>query len=239
MNNEGLITSYDVHLCESYMTKRFPNIKKIVSLDYNPNSHHNDEHRTEHNGFVGIVLDCKSVDNYLDIIETANNLIGWYTGYVDLRLKTKTGYIPYRFNNLNGQFLCNDKKGEYELNEFLKSAPNLLCFSIIAEAKFSTIYHQKPNEVFYHVTDSEQVDKITQHGLAPKSLGNFTSRIYLGKKYEELIEFWEGNVNDVVVLQVDVSNVKLFNLYRDHRISTAVFTYDNIPPSQIIVKGQL
>lgn len=43
----------------------------------------------------------------------------------------------------------------------------------------------------------------------------------------------EGNLNDMVILKVDVSNVRLFKLYRDQRNSIAVFTYDNIPPSQI------
>lgn len=141
--------------------------------------------------------------------------------------------------NFNGEFICNGKKREYELNDFMSSSPNLLHFSIILEAKFSTIYHQQPNEVFYHVTDLDKLDKILQQGLVPKSLGNFPDRIYLGKNIAEITDMLEGNVNDAVLLQVDVTNVKLFKLYRDQRNSTAVFTYDNIPPSQIIVKGQL
>ena len=49
----------------------------------------------------------------------------------------------------------------------------------------------------------------------------------------------QGNLNDMVILKVDVSNVRLFKLYRDQRNPTAVFTYDNIPPSQIQVLNTL
>lgn len=77
--------------------------------------------------------------------------------------------------------------------------------------------------------------KILSKGLVPRSQGNFPDRIYLGKSLSEIKNMVAGNLNDMAILKVDVSNIKLFKLYRDQRNSTAVFTYDNIPPSQIEV----
>lgn len=117
--------------------------------------------------------------------------------------------------------------------------PKLVSFALILEAKFSEVYHQKPNEVFYHGTDKSKVQSILKQGLVPKSDGNFPDRIYLGKSVSEIVDMIGGNVNDLVILKVDVSNVKLYKLYRDQRNSSAVFTYDNIPPSQIEIDNEL
>ena len=232
--SEGLIKSYNIDTCKSYMQKKFPNIRRIVSLKNNPYMEHGQIKKAKHNDFVGIVLDCNNFDNYMEIIETANNLLGWFTGHIELRQQVKGGYIPYTFYNLNGRFYwVNGRGGGMYLHDYLKHNPKLSFFSIIIEAKFGEIYHQKPNEVFYHATDKSVLHKILTKGLVPKSQGNFPERIYLGKSLSEIKDMVEGNLNDMVILKVDVSNVRLFKLYRDQRNSTAVFTYDNIPPSQI------
>jgi RNA:NAD 2'-phosphotransferase (TPT1/KptA family) len=128
---------------------------------------------------------------------------------------------------------------EISLYDFLDKNPQLTSFSIILEAKFSEVYHQKPNEIFYHATNKSVLQKILTIGLVPRSEGNFPERIYLGKNISEIKDMVQGNLNDMVILKVDVSNIKLFKLYRDQRNPTAVFTYDNIPPSQIQVLNTL
>lgn len=234
--SEGLIKSYNMDLCKSYMQKKFPNIRRIVSLENNPYMEHGRIGKAKYNDFIGIVLDCNNISNFRKIIETANNLLGWFTGHIDLRQKVNKGYIPYTFYNFNGRFFCPyERGGGIDLNDFLKQNHLLTFFSIIVEAKFGEVYHQKPNEIFYHATDSSVLPKILSKGLIPRSQGNFPDRIYLGKSLSEIKNMVAGNLNDMVILKVDVSNIKLFKLYRDQRNSTAVFTYDNIPPSQIEV----
>ena len=234
--SEGLIKSYNIDTCKSYMQKKFPNIRRIVSLEDNPYMEYGQSGKAKYNDFVGIVLDCNNVSNYKEIVKTANNLLGWFTGYIDLRQKVKTGYIPYTFYNDNGDFFCPLKRGGgVYLDDFLRQKPELTFFSIILEAKFGEVYHQKPDEVFYHATDKSVLPKILAKGLVPRSLGNFPERIYLGKNLSEIKDMVGTNLNDMVILKVDVSNVNLFKLYRDQRNPTAVFTYDNIPPSQIEV----
>lgn len=232
--SEGLIKSYDMDLCKSYLLKKFPNILKIASLKYNPYMRRGRGNEPQYNDFVGINLDCSDIGNFTDIIKTANNLLGWFTSHIELRQKVNSGYIPYTFYNFNGEFIYTTKLGEaINLYEFLNEKPQLVTFSIILEAKFSEVYHQKPNEVFYHATDKSVLDKILAKGLIPKSMGNFPERIYLGKNISEIKDMVQGNLKDMVILKVDVSNIRLFKLYRDQRNPTAVFTYDNIPPSQI------
>ena len=194
----------------------------------------------QYNDFVGIKLDSNNISNFSEIIKTANNLLGWFTSHIDLEQMVNNGYIPYRFFNFNGEFICTTKRGkEISLYDFLDKNPQLTSFSIILEAKFSEVYHQKPNEIFYHATNKSVLQKILTIGLVPRSEGNFPERIYLGKNISEIKDMVQGNLNDMVILKVDVSNIKLFKLYRDQRNPTAVFTYDNIPPSQIQVLNTL
>ncbi len=234
--SEGLIKSYSMDICKSYMMKRFPNILKIISLKYNPYMERGEGNEPEYNDFVGIKLDCDDIGNFTDIVKTANNLLGWFTSHIDLRQTVKNGYIPYRFYNFNGKFTYVGKNGvRMDLYDFLDMSPKLESFSIILEAKFSEVYHPKPNEEFYHATDKSMLKKIMSKGLIPRSLGNFPERIYLGKSVSDIKDMVEGNLKDMVLLKVDVSNIRLFKLYRDQRNPTAVFTYDNIPPSHIEV----
>ena len=238
--SEGLIKSYNMDLCKSYMKKKFPNILKIVSLKYNPYKKRGKGNEPQYNDFVGIKLDCNDISNFTEIIKTANNLLGWFTSHIDIEKRVNNGYIPYRFFNFNGEFICTSKSGkEIDLYDFLSQEPQLISFSIIVEAKFSDIYHQKPNEVFYHATDKSVLQKILTKGLVPRSEGNFPERIYLGKSLSDIKDMVQDNINQIVILKVDVSNIKLFKLYRDQRNSTAVYTYDNIPPSQIQVQNTL
>ena len=238
--SEGLIKSYNMDICKSYMQKRFPNILKIASLKYNPYMKRGKGNEPQYNDFVGIKLDCNNISNFTEIVKTANNLLGWFTSHIDLEQTVNNGYIPYRFFNFNGEFICTAKRGEeIDLYDYLGQNPQLTSFSIILEAKFSEVYHQKPNEVFYHATNKSVLQKILTKGLIPRSEGNFPERIYLGKNISEIKDMVQGNLNDMVILKVDVSNVRLFKLYRDQRNPTAVFTYDNIPPSQIQVLNTL
>lgn len=231
---EGLIKTYNMDISKTFMKKKFPNILRIVSLDKNPYMENGEFKKTKNNDFIGIVLDYNNVENYMQIIKTANDLLGWFTGHIQIRQKVRNGYIPYIFYNYGNKFVCNDKFGrEITLSDFLNENFTLGFFAIILEAKFGEIYHQKPNEIFYHAANPDVIHKILKQGLTPRSNGNHPDRIYLGKNLSEIYKMVGVDLNKKVLLRVDVSNIKLFKLYRDNRNSTAVFTYDNIPPSQI------
>lgn len=231
--HEGLIKSYDIDQCKEYIKRRFPNITKIVSLQNNP---YDRKYKYPINGndFVGVVLDKNNIGNYKEVSLILENLLGWFTGCIVLRTQAKGGYIEYQFNKFNEEYICQLKNGNsLFLDDFLSTSPSLQLFYLIVESKFSEVYHQRPNEIFYHATESNKVDKIKHLGLCPKSYGNFPERIYLGKDISEIYDMVEGNISQMALFQVDVSDVKLYKLYRDQRNSTAVFTYDNIPPNRI------
>ena len=232
--NEGLIKSYDMDICQKYLARKFPNIRRIVSLEDNPYLVRGKNVKTKYNDFVGIVIDPGDIQNFKEIIQTANHLLGWFAGHICVRQKIRNGYLEFNFLNYNGRYICSKERwGDVEIMDYLKDNPPLVYFAIILEAKFGERYHQKPGEVFFHATDVTLLPKILKNGLVPRSKGNFPERIYLGKDITEIGEMVGGAINDMVILKVDVSNVRLFTLYRDQRNPTAVFTYDNIPPAQI------
>ena len=119
------------------MQKKFPNIRKIVILKIQPYMEEALSEDAKYNGFVGMALDCNDISNFPEIIETAKTMFGWSTHHIDLEKKVKKGYIPYRFFNTNGEFICTTKSGEnINLDEFLGQKPQLTSFSIIAEPTY-------------------------------------------------------------------------------------------------------
>lgn len=236
---EGLIKSFDMDDCKDYIIKTFPNIKRIVSLKNNPYDRKY-KYQIKHNDFVGIELDVRQVQNYKDISQTVQNLLGWFTSCVTLRVKEQRGRIEYQFNKFGDNYIYKGKNGkETELDDFLSLKPQLLVFYLVVEAKFGEVYQQQPNEIFYHATEYNKVDKISQNGLCPKSYGNYPERIYLGKSITDIQDMISTNLDQMVLFQVDVSDLKLFKLYRDQRNATAVYTYDNIPPNKLKFVGNV
>lgn len=234
--NEGLIKSYDIDMCKKYFRKKFPNIQRIVSLRNNPYLVNGVNAKAKYNDFVGIDLDPNNIDNFRSVIKTVNDLLGWFTGHIELGRKVKIGHIEYYFYNFNGVFIhLFDNGTAIDLNTFLLQDVQLSYFRIVVEAKFSEVYHHRSGEIFYHCTDASHLDKILRNGLVPKSQSNFPERIYLGKDVNEIWNMVGSNIHNLVILKVDVTDIRLFKLYRDQRNPTSVFTYDNIPPSQLEV----
>ncbi len=232
-NCAGLAKGYNMDICQAYLQKRFPNIRRIVLLNNNPNVERVRVAGAKYNDLIGIVLDFNHITNFTEIIETAKQRLGWFTDQIDIRQKVKSGHIPYRFHYVNGNYFCPDRRGGIDLSDFLCEDPQLSSFSVIVEEKFGEVYHQKPDEFFYHAADSGALNKILAEGLRPVSQGNFPERIYLVKKMSEISHLVEGSLNDMVFLRVDVSKLRLFKLYKNQRNTNAVFTYDTILPSQI------
>lgn len=226
--NEGLMMSYDINKSKAYLQKKFPNIKNIRSLQFNPyKTFGTAYYKPKNNDFVSIDLGV-DFSNFKEIIDTVKNLLGWFTSEIFIHEYVKSGFISREFYNFDGDFLCT-KLNDISLEDYLQSV-KILSFSLIIEAKFGERYEPNNGEVFYHATERNKVSKILRQGLCPKSYGNFPERVYLGRSIPEIASMVHKNLKDMVIFQVDVSNI---NLYRDERNGTAVYTYDNIPPSQI------
>ena len=221
--NEGLIMSYDINKSAEYLKKKYPNIKNIRSLKFNPYQAYC---KPKKNDFVAIDLGT-NFENYKEIINTIQTLLGWFVSEIDIKEKAKGGYKERTFYNFNGKFLCNDIENDFK--NYL-SKQKIISFSMIIEAKFGKKYQQKTNEIFYHGTEKKYLKRIMKYGLIPKAFGNFPERIYLGKSIEE-IKIMKGNLSDLVILKINANGL---NLYEDERNDTAYYTYDNIPPQNII-----
>ena len=138
---EGLKKSYNMDICRFYLQKKFPNIRKIVILKIQP---YMKEALSEakYNGFIGMALDCNDISNFPEIIETAKTMFGWATHHIDLEKKVKKGFIPYRFFNTNGEFICTTKRDEkINLDELLAPKPQLFSFAIIAEPMYRQVVY--------------------------------------------------------------------------------------------------
>lgn len=159
---EGLTKSYDMDVCKSFMQKKFPNILYIKTNKFIPGKYYKRIRGVDRRylDLIDIELDCDNIGNFTEIIQTANNMLGWFTHYIDLSRTVKTGYIPYRFFNFNGEFICKTKRGEeIDLYDFLEEDPQLEYFSIILDVELSEVYHQKPNDVFYYATSRTELQK--------------------------------------------------------------------------------
>ena len=229
--NEGLIVSYDIDRCETYLKKLFPEIINVRSLKFNPYKVRGRRMLSNKNAFVAIDLG-KTYTNYLAISNKVYTLLGWFTSDIQIRRHLPNGsYMPMSFNNFNGEFIYKKKNGEeIELQEFLSKSPQISCFSIIVEAKCSERYYQKRRDVFYHATDTQFASKIEAIGLIPKSQGNFPERIYLGKNINDIKQMIRSNLSSITVFQVDAEGLEI---YEDPRHPYSYFTYDNIPPSKL------
>lgn len=228
--NEGFIISYDINRSAAYLKKKFPNIRNIRSLRFNPYKTSKPAYyRPKSNDFVSIDLET-NFSNFREISDHVETLLGWFTSEVFIHEKVPTGFIPREFYNFNGDFIC-QQLNNITLEDYLAQV-EISRFSLIIEAKFGEKYEPSEGEVFFHATERNKLKKILAQGLCPKSYGNFPERVYLGKSISEIKNMVQSNLEDMVIFQVDVSGL---NLYRDERNPTAVYTYDTIPSSKIKV----
>lgn len=223
--NEGLIMSYDINRSAAYLKEKFPNISNIRSLQFNPyKTFRPAYYKPKNNDFVSIDLGT-NFSNFREISNHVETLLGWFTSEVFIHEKVKTGFIPREFHNLNGDFICPQLNNTI-LEDYLAKV-NILSFSLIIQAKFGERHKTNENEVFYHITEKDNLKKISTQGLCPISYGSLPERVYLNKSIPEQI-----NLKNMVALKVDVQEL---NLYCNNQWDTTVYTYDTIHPSKIRV----
>lgn len=109
---------------------------------------------------------------------------------------------------------------------------------ITVEPKFDSLLMFKP-DTLYHITDIKNLDRIKKIGLIPKTKSKVLyhpARIYLadGHEIQYLAKGFEHEFDvDPIILKINLIKSKM-NLYIDPHCDNAYYTYDNIPPENII-----
>lgn len=166
-------------------------------------------------------------EKILDILFTIVNNCGYFPSYI--WLKNINNSINYKYNY---DKLINDINSK-----------NITFIKIRFEAKYDELVETK-NEYFYHVCKKQNLKKILNIGIIPKSKSKVTThpeRIYLIKNIKDakdLIKKMEftDNVNnqnntEYIILKVKIDNIKLYNDPNYDKIG--VYTYDNINRNNI------
>ena len=139
-----------------------------------------------------------------------------------------------------GYFVAFYKK--YNINEI----------GIFIEPKFPFIVDEKylKNKRFFHITNTNLLNKIKKFGLTPKdsqtSFNHPGNRIYLmASKNTDLINDFKitlaknkkWNIQDIITLEINPKNLEFYidpNFNNDNiKSDIAVFTFKNIPPDSI------
>jgi hypothetical protein len=149
------------------------------------------------------------------IIKDANNL-GWFPSYIETEEYT---------GKWNEKYF---KEGEIKLR---------------FEAKFDEEIVENIPDILYHITPTQNADKILKIGLVPKSRSKASyhpDRVYLSKDLEDIENLGEmfyqkTGINDWTVLKIKTDMVPgdYLKLYTDHNYRQGYYTLNNIPPQAI------
>lgn len=153
--------------------------------------------------------------NLNNIIKDANNL-GWFPSFMETEDYT---------GKWNEKYF---KKGEIKLR---------------FEAKFDEEIVEKIPEILYHITPTQNVDKILKIGLVPKSRSKASfhpERVYLGnsiKGIEKLGEMFyqKTGIKNWTILKIKTDMVPgdYLKLYTDPNYKQGYYILNNIPPQAI------
>ena len=149
------------------------------------------------------------------IIKDANNL-GWFPSFMET--EDHTGKWDEKYF----------KKGEIKLR---------------FEAKFDEEIVEKIPEILYHITPTQNADKILKIGLVPKSRSKASyhpDRVYLSKDLEDIENLGEmfyqkTRIKNWTILKIDTNMVPgdYLRLYTDPNYEQGYYTLNNIPPQAI------
>jgi len=183
--------------------------------------------------------------------------------------KDNTFYLKFKFNNDSNVafqefkeimkitntcgYFCSNMKGENINNEFkifkysednfktlIYDNYNLINFSF--EAKYDIFIERIP-EVLYHLTPTQNVEKILKNGLVPKSRSKKSyhpDRIYLVKNVEDLtplfMDFYEKTrINKWTILKINTEIISDYlQIYKDPNFKEkGYYTLNTIHPIAI------
>jgi hypothetical protein len=149
------------------------------------------------------------------IIKDANNL-GWFPSFMETEEYTGKWDKTYF------------KEGEIKLR---------------FEAKFDEEIIEKIPKILYHITPTQNVDKILKIGLVPKSRSKASyhpDRVYLSKGLEDIENLGEmfyqkTGIKNWTILKINTDLVPgdYLRLYTDPNYISGFYTLNNIPPQAI------
>lgn len=154
--------------------------------------------------------------------------------------------------NLSGYYISNyyidnnKEKGSLSLKEWFSNYNQI---KLQLNKKFDSDSNGIPLKM-YHVTKKENIDRIKKQGLKPVSnskIEKHPDRIYLFDNIEsasyyknDLIEMYNLNDIDVIILEIDTRLINKIKLYEDPKFCGenwgAYYTYSNISPFSIITE---
>jgi len=111
------------------------------------------------------------------------------------------------------------------------------------EAKFDEEIIEKIPKILYHITPTQNVDKILKIGLVPKSRSKASyhpDRVYLSKGLEDIENLGEmfyqkTGIKNWTILKINTDLVPgdYLRLYTDPNYTSGFYTLNNIPPQAI------
>jgi hypothetical protein len=168
----------------------------------------------EKNTFLVILQNINKIK--LDEFLKYTNNLGWYPSWLNT-------------SNYNGKW--NPKLFNYNISE------------IVFEAKFDDEVVENIPSVLYHITPTQNTNKILSIGLVPKSRSKASyhpDRVYLSKDLKDIENLGEKfyqktGIKDWAILKIDTDVIPgdYLKLYTDPNYKHGYYTLNNIPPHAI------
>jgi hypothetical protein len=226
---ENFIENKDFEMLNEGLTKSYDSDKAIRFIVNNSSFTNDDiwvaeaQNDTE---YIKIDVKYSNMDDAERMFKMLENVYGWYISNIVYDL----------FDDMETESI---KDFDYSyLGEILVDEDDEITFTF--EKKFDKEY-EGTDTTIYHITDEKYLNKIQRIGLVPRSENKLTvhpERIYFSLTYkgvEELLKNHNFIIDDVVVLEVDISDLDI-KLYYDPNMPEAVYTMSNIPPKNIKIK---
>ena len=213
--SEGLIKTYPIKTANRLIERELSNLKVQfkTGIDYDTNTL-----------FIKCLSQSIVIDNIIKIL-TQINSCGYFISHFDFYDTNDKNINSIKYEPLSKDYT--------ELLE--ENINNSYYIQITTESKFNKLVDNK--NIYYHVTETKNVDKILKIGLLPRSMSKKTyhsDRIYIGK---DLINVKglarQFNDGDYTLLKITLENDDI-KLYDDPDFSGyGVYTYENISPKYI------
>jgi hypothetical protein len=168
----------------------------------------------EKNTFSAILQKSNKID--LDKFLKYTNNLGWYPSWLST-------------SSYNGKW--NPKVFNYDNSE------------IYFEAKFDEEVVENTPSILYHITPTQNINKILSIGLVPKSRSKASyhpDRVYLSKDLKNIENLGEKfyqktGIKDWTILKIDTDVIPgdYLKLYTDPNYKYGYYTLNNIPPHAI------
>jgi len=168
----------------------------------------------EKNKFSAILQKSNKIE--LDKFLKYTNNLGWYPSWLST-------------SNYSGKW--NPKVFNYDNSE------------IYFEAKFDEEIVENTPSILYHITPTQNTNKILSIGLVPKSRSKASyhpDRVYLSKDLKDIENLGEKfyqktGIKDWTILKIDTDMIpgNYLKLYTDPNYKQGYYTLNNIPPHAI------